>query len=120
MAEEKYAAEKQSFESNAEIQHWIRTQAAEGEDAFSSEFLTSHHERDWIMSSLAVFHGRGLITNVRGQVQPGKEANVYRCTTETARPISRRSKRTSRSSTSARADAHRSSTASAARASSGS
>lgn len=79
MAEEEYAAEKQSFESNAEIQRWIRTQAAEGEDAFSSEFLTSHHERDWIMSSLAVFHGRGLITNVRGQVQPGKEANVYCC-----------------------------------------
>ena len=74
---------KQSYEGNAHVQRWLNTGKTEGKGEFNSPFLENHHERDWIKSSLAYFYGKGLIRDVVGSVKSGKEADVYRCTTDT-------------------------------------
>jgi RIO kinase 1 len=82
---------KQRYESNEAVQRWIRQ--GEGEvDAepatpdslpdelrFDPRFLANHRDRAWILSSLGGFHAQGLITDVLGDVRPGKEATVYCC-----------------------------------------
>ncbi|MBI2504676.1 MAG: hypothetical protein HYW07_15760 [Candidatus Latescibacteria bacterium] len=70
---------KQSFESNPEVQRWLKTQAESSQESFQPTFLSSHHERDWILSSLALFYQRRLITDILSLVKPGKEATVYCC-----------------------------------------
>jgi RIO kinase 1 len=73
---------KQSYESNRDVQRWLREQREEhaaGEAAFSPSFLASRRDSDWILSSLSVFHQQGLITDVVGQTSSGKEATVYCC-----------------------------------------
>jgi RIO kinase 1 len=73
---------KQSYESNADVQRWLRRQAAEhdGADArFEPTFLASRRDSDWILSSLAVFHQQRLIVDVIAQASSGKEATVYCC-----------------------------------------
>ncbi|HWQ11350.1 MAG TPA: RIO1 family regulatory kinase/ATPase [Roseiflexaceae bacterium] len=73
---------KQSYESNADVQRWLRRQAAEhdGADApFEPTFLGGRHDRDWILSSLTVFYQQRLIVDVIGQASSGKEATVYCC-----------------------------------------
>jgi RIO kinase 1 len=68
---------KQSYEGNPVVQRWIARYGTE--DGFLPGFLTDHHERDWLLSSLAEFHANGLITDILGVVKPGKEATVYCC-----------------------------------------
>jgi RIO kinase 1 len=71
---------KQRYESDSNVQRWLKTGDAGKEEDFASSFLAEHHERDWIISSLRVFHAKGLIRDVVGVVKSGKEATVYRCT----------------------------------------
>mgnify|MGYP001043397069 CR=1 FL=1 len=76
---------KQRYESNEAVQRWIRqTEEEAGDPApaaerFSPAFLEGHHDRAWILSSLDGFYALGLITDVIGDVRPGKEATVYSC-----------------------------------------
>lgn len=43
-----------------------------------------HHERQWVISSVAPFYHDALITDVTRLVKGGKEANVYACTADPA------------------------------------
>jgi len=43
-----------------------------------------HHERQWVIDSLASFYRDNVITDVTHRVKGGKEANVYRCTAHPA------------------------------------
>ncbi|MEN9933563.1 MAG: hypothetical protein RLZZ387_142 [Chloroflexota bacterium] len=73
---------KQSYESNADVQRWLRRQAGEhdsGDAQFDPTFLAGRRDSDWILSSLRVFHQQKLITDVIGQASSGKEATVYCC-----------------------------------------
>ena len=72
--------DKQKYESDANVQRWLKLQGSEDVSLVSS-FLSNHHERDWIMSSLGAFHAEGRITVIAGVVKAGKEATVYRCLT---------------------------------------
>ena len=76
----KRAIKKQSYESNRDVQRWLHEQREEhGPEAFNPTFLASRRDSDWILSSLAVFHQQGLITDVISQASSGKEATVYCC-----------------------------------------
>ena len=46
---------------------------------FSTTYLPSRYEADWLLSSLYSFYDEGLITDVLAQIKGGKEASVYRC-----------------------------------------
>jgi RIO kinase 1 len=73
---------KQSFESNADVQRWLKRQAGEHDSAelpFDPTFLAGRRDSDWILSSLRVFHQQQLIVDVIGQASSGKEATVYCC-----------------------------------------
>ena len=73
---------KQSYESNADVQRWLRRQAGEHDSAglpFSPTFLAGRRDSDWILSSLAVFYQQQLIVDVISQASSGKEATVYCC-----------------------------------------
>ncbi len=71
---------KQRYEHDPNVRRWLKARSTpEDRDLFSS-FLSGHRERDWIISSLHMFHAKGLITDVVGEVKAGKEATVYRCT----------------------------------------
>lgn len=72
---------KASFESNADVQRWLKQQAmAEGgKPPFDPRFLEHHRDRPWVLSSLAHFYEDDLITDVVGTAKSGKEANVYCC-----------------------------------------
>jgi RIO kinase 1 len=73
---------KQSYESNADVQRWLREQANEHDSAdvvFDPMFLAGRRDSDWILSSLRVFHQQKLIVDVIGQASSGKEATVYCC-----------------------------------------
>ena len=43
-----------------------------------------HHERHWVIASVAPFYHDALITDVTRLVKGGKEANVYACTADPA------------------------------------
>jgi RIO kinase 1 len=73
---------KQSYESNRDVQRWLREQRDEhaaGELPFAPTFLAARRDSDWILSSLGVFYQQGLITDVISQTSSGKEATVYCC-----------------------------------------
>jgi RIO kinase 1 len=73
---------KTSYESNADVQRWLREQAAEETGAkgeFTPNFLAHQRDRPWVLSSLVQFYEQDLITDVLHAVKSGKEANVYCC-----------------------------------------
>lgn len=72
---------KQSFESHPAVQRWIEAQRDEAvtKPEFDPAFLSTHHERAWILSALSTFYDRDLITDVLGVVKSGKEATVFWC-----------------------------------------
>lgn len=82
---QKASVRKQSFESSADVQRWLREQAVETEGAIDSPFqptlLAGRRDSDWVMSSLAQFYTQGLITDVVAMASSGKEATVYCCST---------------------------------------
>ena len=43
-----------------------------------------HHERQWVISSIAPFYRNNVVTDVTRRVKAGKEANVYCCTAHPA------------------------------------
>ena len=49
------------------------------EAVFNPTFLSSKHEREWILSYLGAFYDDKQITDVLSRVKGGKEANVYCC-----------------------------------------
>jgi RIO kinase 1 len=49
------------------------------ESVFNPTFLSSKHEREWILSYLGEFYDDKQISDVLARVKGGKEANVYCC-----------------------------------------
>lgn len=74
---------KESYESHAEVQRWLKEQALEEDDRvkpkFNPTFLASRRDGPWILSSLAHFYEEDLIADVLHVVSSGKEATVYCC-----------------------------------------
>ena len=48
--------------------------------SYAAALDPQHHERRWLIDSVASFYRNGLITDVTRIVKGGKEANVYCCT----------------------------------------
>ncbi|HEX6543558.1 MAG TPA: RIO1 family regulatory kinase/ATPase, partial [Ktedonobacterales bacterium] len=73
---------KTSYESNADVQRWLREQVAERvgtKPPFNPTFLAHQRDRPWVLSSLETFYEDDLITDVLAVVSSGKEATVYCC-----------------------------------------
>jgi RIO kinase 1 len=73
---------KASYESQEEVQHWLKEQALEDggvKPEFNPTFLASRRDGPWILSSLAHFYEEDLITDVLHVIKSGKEATVYCC-----------------------------------------
>jgi len=73
---------KASYESNADVQRWLKEQAIEeggSKPEFNPSFLASLRDAPWIISSLARFYEEDLISDVLHVVKSGKEATVYCC-----------------------------------------
>lgn len=73
---------KASYESNEDVQRWLKEQAlerAEVKPKFDPTFLASLRDAPWILSSLEAFYEQDLITDVLSVVKSGKEATVYCC-----------------------------------------
>jgi RIO kinase 1 len=76
------STKKASYESNADVQRWLKLQAGEDsgvKPAFNPTFLASQRDGPWILSSLTQFYEEDLITDVVHMVKSGKEASVYCC-----------------------------------------
>src|SRR5437867_2888779 len=83
----KKPVEKQSYESNADVQRWLQEQALDATGAkgpFNPTLLAGRRDRDWILSSLAHFYEQDLIADVIQVAKSGKEATVYCCTSAPA------------------------------------
>lgn len=78
----KPAIPKTSYESNADVQRWLREQALDGElrPPFDPSFLAGQHDRPWVLSALTHFYEQYLIDDVIQAARSGKEATVYCCT----------------------------------------
>ncbi|MGZ3714856.1 MAG: RIO1 family regulatory kinase/ATPase domain-containing protein [Ktedonobacterales bacterium] len=79
--------EKTSYESNADVQRWLKEQSLEQRGTkpeFTPTFLAHQRDRLWVLSSLARFYEDDLITDVTHVVKSGKEATVYCCTAHPA------------------------------------
>jgi RIO kinase 1 len=72
---------KASYESNKEVQRWLKEQAVEdgAKPPFNPTFLASLRDAPWILSSLAHFYEENLITDILFTIKSGKEATVYCC-----------------------------------------
>lgn len=73
---------KTSYESNADVQRWLKLQEADDPNAkppFNPTFLASQRDAPWLLSSLARFYDENLITDVLYVARSGKEATVYCC-----------------------------------------
>jgi RIO kinase 1 len=74
---------KLSYESNADVQRWLKSQAVDDQQnvkpSFNPTFLASKRDASWLLSSLARFYDQDLITDVLHVVRSGKEATVYCC-----------------------------------------
>jgi RIO kinase 1 len=72
---------KQSYESNVDVQRWLREQALDDsvKPPFDPTLLAGRRDRDWILSSLEHFYEQDLITDVLHVAKSGKEATVYCC-----------------------------------------
>jgi RIO kinase 1 len=73
---------KTNYESNADVQRWLREQAldAQVKPPFDPTFLAGQHDRPWVLSALTHFYERDLIADVIQVAKSGKEATVYCCT----------------------------------------
>jgi RIO kinase 1 len=81
-AVKKPPADKQSYESNAEVQRWLQEQALDStghKPPFEPALLAGLRERDWLLSSLEHFYEQDLIVDVLNMAKSGKEATVYCC-----------------------------------------
>ena len=74
--------QKASYESNAQVQRWLREQEsarAGTKPPFNPSFLAHQRDHPWVLSSLATFYEDDLISDVLSVVKSGKEATVYCC-----------------------------------------
>ncbi len=73
---------KTSYESNADVQRWLREQALDGRSKppFDPALLAGQRDRPWILSALNHFYEQDLIVDVIQAARSGKEATVYCCT----------------------------------------
>lgn len=74
--------QKTSYESNADVQRWLREQEsarAGTKPPFNPSFLALQRDRPWVLSSLSTFYEDDLISDVLAVVKSGKEATVYCC-----------------------------------------
>ena len=86
------ATKKASYESNVEVQRWLKQQAVEEsglKPPFDPAFLAESRDRPWLLSSLTAFYDDGLITDVLHEVKSGKEASVYCCAAHPATGLAR-------------------------------
>lgn len=91
-ARSRSATQKASYEGNAQVQRWLKQQAAEESGVkppFDPAFLAESRDRPWLLSSLAAFYDDGLITDVLHMVKSGKEASVYCCAAHPATGLER-------------------------------
>ncbi len=71
---------KFSYESNVDVQRWLREQTTEESKApFNPTAIASLRDSPWLLSSLTQFYEEDLITDVLYVVKSGKEATVYCC-----------------------------------------
>ena len=73
---------KTNYESNADVQRWLREQPLDTQvkPPFDPTFLAGQHDRPWVLSALTHFYERDLIDDVVQVARSGKEATVYCCT----------------------------------------
>lgn len=79
--------QKASYESNEDVQRWLKEQALEDgglKPKFNPTFLALQRDAPWILSSLAHFYEYDLITDVLSVVKSGKEATVFCCQADPA------------------------------------
>lgn len=79
--------QKASYEGNEDVQRWLKEQALEEsglKPKFHPTFLALQRDAPWILSSLAHFYERDLITDVLAAVKSGKEASVFCCQADPA------------------------------------
>jgi RIO kinase 1 len=79
--------QKASYESNEDVQRWLKEQALEDgglKPKFNPTFLALQRDAPWILSSLAHFYENDLITDVLAAVKSGKEATVFCCQADPA------------------------------------
>jgi RIO kinase 1 len=74
-------SKKTSFESNADVQRWLKDQGLtiEAKPRFNPSFLASQRDAPWILSSLTPLYDQDLITDIIHIVKSGKEATVFCC-----------------------------------------
>ncbi|GCE22849.1 RIO1 family regulatory kinase/ATPase domain-containing protein [Dictyobacter kobayashii] len=74
-------AKKTSYESNADVQRWLKEQGVEVSQpaAFNPTFLSSQRDAPWILSSLTPLYDQELILDILHVVKSGKEATVFCC-----------------------------------------
>src|SRR5437868_3853151 len=72
---------KQSYESNVDVQRWLREQTLDesAKPEFDPTLLTGRRDREWVLSSLNHFYEEDLISDVLHVAKSGKEATVYCC-----------------------------------------
>ncbi len=79
-------SQKESYESNADVQRWLQSQTLKEDElskaAFNPTFLTNKRDASWILSSLTDFYEQDLIVDVLHVVKSGKEATVYCCSAD--------------------------------------
>jgi RIO kinase 1 len=65
--------------STHEIVAELTDELVDVDSTFATTYHPSRHEEGWLLSSLAPFYDKGLITDVLSLIKGGKEASVYRC-----------------------------------------
>ncbi|GHO50264.1 RIO1 family regulatory kinase/ATPase [Ktedonospora formicarum] len=72
---------KTSYESNEDVQRWLKEQASESSASreFHPTMLSSQRDGPWIHSSLSQFYEEDLISDVLYIAKSGKEASVFCC-----------------------------------------
>lgn len=73
-------------EARAEVAD-ISDHATDWVPSYAAALDPRHHERQWVINSVAPFYQDNLITDVTRLVKGGKEANVYCCTANPALDI---------------------------------
>lgn len=61
--------------------------ASEWVPSYAAPLDPQHHERQWLIESVAPFYQDNVITDVTRRVKAGKEANVYCCTAHPASDV---------------------------------
>lgn len=81
---------KASYESNAEVQEWLKHHdlGDEGQKLpFAPDFLAKRRDGPWLRSSLSHFYEADLIVDIVREIKSGKEASVFCCQADPRLPL---------------------------------